>query len=234
MSQPRAAFWAGARASLPFVIVLVPFGTLFGVVATEAGLNLVEVMSFSFLVVAGAAQFAALQLYVEQAPTLIVLATALAVNLRMAMYSAALTPHIGAAPFWQRALVAYALVDQSFVSSIAEYERRPERPLPEKMAFFFGASVLMVLPWYGSTYVGALAGNSIPPWLALDFALPITFLAMIGPMLRTAAHLVACLVSIGGSLLLAFMPYGTGVLVAAVLEIYTMHRISSELDKEQQ
>lgn len=215
--QLRAAFWAGLRASLPFVIVILPFGILFGVVATEAGLNLLEVMSFSVLVIAGAAQFVALQLYVEHAPVLIVLATSLAVNLRMAMYSAALTPHIGDAPFWQRALVAYALVDQSFVASITEYERAPERPVPEKMAYFFGASVLMVIPWYGATYFGALVGSSIPPWLALDFALPITFLAMIGPMLRTAAHVVACAVSVVASVLLAFMPYGTGVLVAAVL-----------------
>ncbi len=217
MSPVRAAFWSGLRASLPFVLVILPFGVLFGVVATEAGLNLFEVMSFSVLVVAGAAQFAALQLYADNAPTLIVLATALAVNLRMAMYSAALTPHLGDAPFWQRGLIAYALVDQSFAVAQTEYERAPARPLAEKVSYFFGASVLMVLPWYGSTLLGAWAGSSIPPALALDFALPITFLAMIGPMLRTAAHVAACVSAIVGSLLLAFMPYGSGVLVASAI-----------------
>lgn len=217
MSTARSAFLSGLRASIPFMIVICPFALLFGVVATEAGLNLLEVMSFSVLVVAGAAQFVAIQLSVEHAPVLVVLATSLAVNLRMVMYSAALTPHLGGAPMWQRVLIAYTLVDQSFALSAAEHERLPDRPLPLKVAFFFGTALPMVVLWYGFTLIGALVGSSIPPAFALDFALPITFLAMIAPMLRTLAHISACLVSIIGSLLLAFMPYGTGVLVAAVL-----------------
>ena len=39
-------------------------------------------------------------------PLRVALLTALAVNLRMAMYSAALVPHIGHAPLGQRALMA--------------------------------------------------------------------------------------------------------------------------------
>ena len=68
---------------------------------------------FSLVVIAGAAQFTALQLLQEEAPTVIVLISALAVNLRMAMYSASLTPYIGSAPLWQRAFAAYLTVDQS-------------------------------------------------------------------------------------------------------------------------
>jgi predicted branched-subunit amino acid permease len=83
---------------------VVPFAILFGVVGTEAGLNLAQVMGFSIGVVAGASQFAALQLMSENAPALIVVASALAVNLRMAMYSAALAPHLGPASLRDRAL----------------------------------------------------------------------------------------------------------------------------------
>jgi predicted branched-subunit amino acid permease len=60
-------------------------------------------------------------------------------------------------------------------------------------------------------------GTRIPPAFALDFAVPITFIAMLGPMLRTAAHWVAAAVSVGAALALAFLPYGSGLLVAAVL-----------------
>ncbi|WP_220375908.1 AzlC family ABC transporter permease, partial [Staphylococcus pseudintermedius] len=79
----RKSFLSGLRAALPFTLVVTPFALLFGVVATEAGLTLIQTMGFSVLMVAGAAQFVALQLSVENAPTLIVLATALAVNLRL-------------------------------------------------------------------------------------------------------------------------------------------------------
>ncbi|MFO7920324.1 MAG: AzlC family ABC transporter permease, partial [Nioella sp.] len=90
MTSSTSAYLRGIRASLPFLLVVLPFGALFGVVGTEAGLNLAQVMGFSIVIIAGAAQFTAVQLMQEQAPTVIVLASALAVNLRMAMYAASL------------------------------------------------------------------------------------------------------------------------------------------------
>ena len=83
----KSAFWAGVRDGAPFIAVAGPFAVLFGVLASDAGLNLFEVISFSFVVIAGAAQFTALQLMQDQAPTLIVILSGLAVNLRVAMYS---------------------------------------------------------------------------------------------------------------------------------------------------
>ena len=50
----KSAYFRGIKAALPFVIVVAPFAMLFGVVATEAGLPLIQVMAFSALVVAGA------------------------------------------------------------------------------------------------------------------------------------------------------------------------------------
>jgi len=101
-STSKSTYMLGLVRALPFVIVVIPFAMLFGVVATEAGLPLSQTMAFSVLVVAGASQFAALQFMSENAPVLVILASALAVNLRMAMYSASITPHLGAAPMWQR------------------------------------------------------------------------------------------------------------------------------------
>jgi predicted branched-subunit amino acid permease len=234
MSSPtRSAYWRGFRNGAPFVLVVVPFGMLFGAVATEAGLNLLQVMSFSVLVIAGAAQFAAIQLMIDNAPTLIVLATALAVNMRMAMYSASITPHLGALPLWKRAVMAYFLVDQTFAASSMEYERRPEMTLAEKSAYFFGAMSPVCPLWYAATFGGATLGAAIPPEFALDFAVPITFLAIIAPMLRTAAHVAAAIVSIVVTLALAFIPYNGGLLVAAVLAMITGALVEVAMEKRQ-
>lgn len=197
------------------MLVIVPFALLFGVVATEAGLSMIEVMSFSIMVIAGAAQFAAVQLMQDGAPVMIVLATSLAINLRMAMYSAALTPHLGAAPLWTRAVISYFLVDQSFAVSSIEFARRPEQSLGEKVAFFFGTITPICPLWYVMTYAGARFGAAIPPDYALDFAVPITFLAITAPMLHTAAHRAAAAVSGALALAFAWMPYSSGLLVAA-------------------
>ncbi len=198
-------------------MVVVPFAVLFGVVGTEAGLNITEVMGFSVLVIAGASQFAALQLMVDNAPTLIVVATALAVNMRMAMYSASITPHLGAAPLWKRALIAYLLVDQSYAVAMNRYEQAPELSVAQRCAYFFGTMTPIAPMWYAMTLFGALVGQEIPPEYALDFAVPITFLALIAPALRTLAHVAAALVSVILGLALAFLPYNGGLMIAAVV-----------------
>lgn len=217
----KAAFLIGMRDSAPFLLVVGPFAMLFGVVATEAGLDLAQTVGFSFLVIAGAAQLTALQLMSEAAPVAVVLASSLAVNLRMAMYSASLAPWIGAAPLWQRACAAYLLVDQSYAVSLAGYEAAPKMTVPIRMAFFFGTIFLIAPTWYACTLAGALLGRGIPPELALDFAVPVTFLALIAPGLRTLAHVAAAAVAIGLALSLAFLPYNAGLLISAAAAMAT-------------
>ncbi len=214
--QSRSLFWQGAFDAAPFLLVIAPFAMLFGVVATEAGLDLVEVMGLSVLVIAGAAQFAALQQMVDAAPVAMVLATALAVNLRMAMYSAALTPWLGQAPLWKRALAAYLLVDQTYLLASARFEAEPDLPAPRRYAYYFGTMLFAAPAWYIATLAGALVGQAIPETFALDFAMPIAFLAMVAPMLKTLPHVAAALTSVGLALALTGLPNGAGLLVAAV------------------
>jgi branched chain amino acid efflux pump len=214
-SNPKSLTLKGITDGAPFLLVVAPFGLLFGVVATEAGLNLVETMGMTVLVIAGAAQFAALQQMVADTPIVMVLITALAVNLRMAMYSASLTPWLGEAPLWKRAAVAYLMVDQAYMLGHLKFEREPGLSLAERLSYYFGTMILIGPAWYGASFLGALVGQAIPPEFALDFAVPITFLAMIAPMVRTLAHLAAAATSVVMALVLAGLPYGTGLLVAA-------------------
>ena len=218
-SPKNTSYLRGVRDGLPFILVVMPFGLLFGVAGTEAGLNIEQVLGFSFLVIAGASQFAALQQMTDNAPTVIVVATALAVNLRMAMYSAALSPALEKTPFWQRAIAAYFLVDQSYALSALEYEKRPDSSARQKMAYFFGTVTPVCGFWYFAAWLGAYAGSRIPPEFALDFAVPITFLAIVAPMLKTLAHVAAAVTSIVVALLLAGLPYGLGLIIAALLAL---------------
>lgn len=203
--------------ALPFLIVIIPFAVLFGVVALEAGMDIAQTMGFSVLVLAGASQFTAVQLLSDNAPVFVVILSGLAVNLRMAMYSASLVPWLRDAGPAQKGWVSYLLIDQSFALAIQHYERHPRLSLQQRLAYFFGTAVVLCLPWMVATWAGATLGQAIPDDIALDFALPITFLAMIAPMLRTPAHLAACFVAIIGALLFAGLPSGLGMMIAAPL-----------------
>lgn len=215
-ASSKTAYLRGILASVPFTIMAAPFGLLFGVVGTEAGLNLAEVMGFTLIVIAGAAQFTAVQLMVDEAPTIIVLISGLAVNLRMMMYSAALQPHLGGAPLWQRMTAAYTMFDQTFAVSLAEYEANLDSSVASKAAYYLGAATPLVPVWVACTWLGAVLGTAIPEAFALDFAMPILFIAMIGPALRSLAHIGAAVTAVILALSFAWLPFNLGLIAAAL------------------
>lgn len=212
----KSAYWSGFRDGAPQILVAAPFAVLFGLVASEAGLNLFEVMAFSLVVIAGAAQFTALELMQSEAPTFIVLISALAVNLRVAMYSAAITPYLGKAPIWQRALISYMLVDQSYALSHAKFETVPDMSVPQRVAYFFGSCTLVISAWFIFSYFGATLGTQFPANIPIDFALPIAFLSMVAPMIRSLPHLAAAIVAIVVSLVCISVPYSLGLIIAGL------------------
>ena len=211
----KSAYWSGFRDGVPFIAMALPFALLFGVIGTESGLAMSQTIAFSLLVIAGAAQFASLQLMIQDAAIAFVILGGVVVNLRMMMYSASLVPFLGAAPLWQRALCAYFNFDQTYVASITRYEDEPDLTVPARVAYFFGVASPIVPFWVGSTIAGALIGTAIPEEYALDFIVPIMFLAMVGPLLKTPAHIAAAATSVIVALLLVGLPSGTGLLVAA-------------------
>ena len=69
-SAYREGLWNGA----PFFFIAAPFSLLFGVLATEAGLSFPQVISMTIVVIAGSAQFTAVQLMTEAAPVWLIVA----------------------------------------------------------------------------------------------------------------------------------------------------------------
>ncbi|MBL4806674.1 MAG: AzlC family ABC transporter permease [Rhodobacteraceae bacterium] len=230
MSSTRTAYIRGLWAGAPFLVMAAPFGMLFGVVASEAGLDLFQTMAMSIIVVAGASQFSAVQVLSDGAPFYIAVLTGLAVNMRMAMYSASLAPHLGKAVRSQRVIAAYFMIDQTYGVSILELDKKPDMPVSEKLAYFFGTATLIFPLWYVATLVGILVGNTIPPEYALDFAVPIMFIALVAPNLRSIPHLAAAVVSVAVSLLLVWMPYNMWLMVAAVAAMITGAEVERQLE----
>lgn len=221
-------FMAGVKATLPVLLVIAPFGAIFGAIASQAGLNLFEAMAMSVVILAGASQIAALQLLTDQAPAIVAILTGLFINLRFAMYSASLAPYWQAAPLWKRASCAYLMVDQSYGIAILRYIDSPDDSADFRISYYFGVSLPVVFFWFVGTGFGSLMGASIPPQLTLEFAVPVTFIAIAAPLLRGLSNLVAATVAVILALTFHHLPYSLGLLLAAVagmaaglsLEIY--------------
>ncbi|MEM1346762.1 MAG: branched-chain amino acid ABC transporter permease, partial [Pseudomonadota bacterium] len=73
--------------------------------------------------------------------------------------------------------------------------------------------------WGVCTWVGATLGAQLPEWLDLTFIVPVVFLAILAPMLRTRRDLVVGGVAAGVALACHALPFGLGLMVGASVGI---------------
>jgi 4-azaleucine resistance transporter AzlC len=211
--SPRAALLDGMRSVIPLLVGVVPFVLIFGVTAAGSAVGGGLGYASSVIIFAGAAQLATVQLITAGSAAAVVIATALVINARHLMYSAALAPHFREFPARWRLALPYILTDQAFAVSIIRYETESD---PEyRRWFFFGGAISLWITWQVTSAAGVLLGASIPASWSLDFAIPLVFLALLIPALRDRPSVVAALV--GGLVALAAndVPYNLGLLIGA-------------------
>jgi 4-azaleucine resistance transporter AzlC len=210
----RSQFLAGVRAELAIAVGVIPFGLIFGVLALDAGLHPWLAQSMSSIVFAGSAQFIAAQLFGSGAPAVVIVVTTLVVNLRHALYSTSLLPHVRHLPRRWQALLAYLLTDEAYAVTILHYMKKDNREAP-KAWFFLGAGVTLWVTWQLSTAAGIFLGTQVPETWALDFTLALTFIGLVVPTLRQRPVLVAAMSAGLTAVLAAGLPYRLGLLLAA-------------------
>ncbi|MCK6582449.1 MAG: AzlC family ABC transporter permease [Anaerolineales bacterium] len=217
MSEERRNFIEGLRAELPILIGVFPFGMIYGALAVNSGLSTTAAQMMSSIVFAGSAQFVTAQLVSEGAPAFVMILTIAVVNLRHMLYSASLAPYLKDLSLKWKVLLSYLLTDEAYAPSILYYEK--EGLAKYKYWFLFGAGISLWLNWQISTAIGVFLGASIPDDLSLDFALPLTFIAMIVPVMKKQP-VIAAAVSAGLTALLAYsLPYKLGLILAALVGI---------------
>jgi len=212
-----AAAWRGFATglwiTLPVLLAVGPFGMIFGMIAVESGLDIVQTMVMTGVVIAGASQLAALQVLADDAPALVAILAGAVVNLRMAMYSAAFAVEWQGLAIRVRALAAFFLHDQSFALPMRRYRERPQAPLAERVGIYFGVGLLTSAVWITMTLVGATVGGRLIEGIDIRFIVPVTFIAVAAPMIRGRVEVLAALTAAGLALVFHGLPYGLGLMV---------------------
>ena len=230
----REFFWAGVRAEAPILIGVFPFGMIYGALALNAGLSKLTAQMMSSIVFAGSSQFVTAQLVHDSAPGVVIVLTIAVVNLRHMLYSASLAPYLASLSTPWKTLLSYLLTDEAYAPTIIHYEREGIQPFSHW--FLFGAGLALWSTWQISTAVGVFFGTAIPASWSLDFALPLTFIAMVVPVLKNRPAIASAL-SAGVVALVAYsLPYRLGLIVAAVVGIvvgtFLENKIHSESEDE--
>ncbi|WP_433740702.1 AzlC family ABC transporter permease [Pseudomonas putida] len=208
------AFMQGVRTLMPLIPGVIPFGLVTGVMAIDLGLSPGTTMGMTLLFYSGSAQMVALQLLHNGVLPMAIVVTALIINLRFIMYSASLAPHMHHLPRRWTWPLSYLLSDQSYALCTLKLSSGELGPFAHY--YYAGTAFVMWLSWQISVLAGVYLGSSIPESWSLGFAIPLSFLALLVPAIRSSASLGAAVV---GGLLAVFavnMPYNLGLVTASI------------------
>ena len=217
MGRRVEEFLAGCRDEAPLQLGVIPFGMLYGIGALAAGMPVWLAQLTSMLVFAGAAQLVIVQMLGAAAGALPIGLTAVLLNLRHMLYSASVAEHVRHLPRRWRVLLAYLLTDEAYAVAILRYAR-PAGPGPDlRHWYFLGCGLTLWGCWQLSTALGIAFGARIPPEWDIDFAVPLTFIALLTLLVKERAGQAAALVAALAVLALAALPYRLGLVMAIVL-----------------
>src|SRR3989449_6455136 len=239
ISSPRAEFAAGAKAEVPVLFGVLPFGLIYGALALQAGIPPMAALAMSSIVLAGSAQFVGTQLFAADAPGALIILTTFVVNLRHMLYSASVAPYLSRLGLRWKLLLAYLLSDEAYAMAITHYREketqsgsravahssgravaRSRKDEPDQRHWFFlGAGVTLWTAWQVSTALGIYVGARIPGSWNLEFALPLTFIALVRPAVTDRATAAAAIAAGVVAVLAHSLALRLGLVLAAVTGI---------------
>lgn len=204
----------GARAMAPWLAGVTPFGLVIGVAAAQAEFPAAAGWLTGPLIYGGSAQIAAIQMLDAGATAAAVVVTVVVINLRLILYSAAISRYWRGTPLWWRLLGAYLLVDPSFVVGNDRYATTADRRAGH--AHYLGGAAVLWVGWLLALGIGASAGARVPESLHLELLVPLYLLGEIVPKLRDVAGRRAVLTSAALALICLKVPLHLGIVVAIV------------------
>ena len=216
LSSPpaRAAYLSGIRDTLIVIPSYLPFGLVCGLASVNAGLTTGASLALPALAYGGSSQAVLLQFVQGNAPLLIAVLSGCVINLRFAVYSAAMAAWVQHLSKARRMLAAAFLVDHSFVFMQTRARTHPQDA--HLMSYYAGTTMMFWSFGFLFCGIGVFAGNIVPANWQLEFAIPLSFIAVAAPSIRNLPMAAAALVGGLASVLLFALPLKLGLIVACL------------------
>lgn len=209
---------AGARDMTPMVLGIVPFGLALGAMIGSSGVDPWVALASAPLILAGAAQLTTLQMLEAGSNPVVIVASALLINLRILLYSASLAPWFSGVRLRLRLLLATSVIDQTHFVAVPRFEQG-DLGRRERVAYYAGASVWLVSAWLASQAVAAAVGAELPESARLDMAAPLALIGLLAKAVGTRPAALAAAIGLVVAAVGAGLPFHSATLVATVTAI---------------
>ena len=186
-------FKQGVLEELPLQLGVFPFGIIYGIMAIESGLTPMQAFLMSSIIFGGASQIAFVQLISNATPFGVIVTTVGAINSRHFLYSISMMDFLKNLSIKWRIGLAYLLTDEAYAISIRRFINEPNKSFIH--FHLLGTGITLFLSWQISTLTGVLLGGDLPQFLDLQFIIPLTFIAIIVPMIKSKSTLITVISS---------------------------------------
>ena len=217
MTTAFVEFKRGILDEMPLQIGIFPFGLVYGVLGVESGMSVLETCLLSVILFGGASQIVFTQLLASATPAGVILATVSTINLRHLLYGLSIGGYLRSLPLRWRILLAYLLTDEAYAMSIARFRSMPTYPFMHY--HLLGTGLLLFIVWQLSTICGAFLGTAVTESLQLGFAVPLSFIAVLAPVIKRRAEIITAFSAGATALLLHDMAWNLWLICAAIAGI---------------
>jgi predicted branched-subunit amino acid permease len=221
-SARPSAFRFAIQDFAPFAAALVPFAVAIGTTSAINGLTLPEATFGAVVLLAGTAQLAAIELIGNNTAIAVAVTTIVLINSRFIIYGAGLANWFADVPLRQRLLLAFPLVDQTFLCCEERFTTMTD--LDDRRRYYLAGTAILVSVFLSSQLVGYLAGPVVPDWMGLHLAAPLAFAGMLVKAVKSSQHAVAALAATFIVIIGAGLPGGAALPISIAVGVYAGNR----------
>ena len=194
----RIEFIDGFKANLTVAASVLAYGSVLGVLASQKGVSLLQLILMNLFLFAGSAQFVMIEMWQFPLPVFEMVLAAAVINLRYLLIGASLRQVFEGAGPAQRLLAIHLTADENWALTMAARRTSPVGP-----SYLLGGGFCLMIVWGLGTIGGLLFGAAIhnPEVYALDFAFTAVFTALAAGLWRGRRDLLPWAVSVGLALI---------------------------------
>jgi 4-azaleucine resistance transporter AzlC len=208
----------GFIAMLPLNLAVLPWGVLCGSLAIQRDFSVLEAILMPVLIFAGAVQLVVIELINDNTPLATILFTAFIISSRHFLYGLALRDKLQNLPFRWRGSVGFLLTDELFALSGDSKSFQGKL----RLVYALSAGGSFYLCWLFWNLIGITAGSYLPDLtkLGLDFAIAVTFIALVVPTITTLPVLITVLVAGSLSVVLELANSELGLIISSLIAMF--------------
>lgn len=203
---------------MPLNLAVLPWGILCGSLAIQRGFTPLESILMPALVFAGSVQLVVIELMNNNTPLATILFTAFIISSRHFLYGLALRDKIKNLPLKWRASLGFLLTDELFAFSGSENFLKGKL----KLVYAVAAGASFYFCWLLWNLIGIVAGSYLPDLtnLGLDFAIAVTFIALVIPTITNLAMFITVVVAGVLSVIFKLLAWDLGLVIASITAMY--------------